>query len=104
MRTLELTTRPRGPQEVLRRVLSNGPHGTGLLLACAQGQPALLVRLGPGDDAGTLRAAAKLETRLLDVLVVQDGRWRSLMCQDVACCPAEGRLLPESSPTGRFNP
>jgi hypothetical protein len=101
---MELTTPPLGPQDVLRRVLSSGAHGAGLLLACTQGQPALLVRFGPGDDAATLLAATKLGAGLLDVLVVQHGRWRSLMCRDAACCPAEGRLLPESSPTGRFNP
>lgn len=104
MHTLELSTPPRGPQDVLRRVLSSGPHDAGLLLACTQGRPALLLRFGPGDDAGTLLAATKLGAGLLDVLVVQHGRWRSLLCQDAACCPAEGRQLPESSPTGRFNP
>jgi hypothetical protein len=101
---MELSTPPRGPQDVLRRVLSSGPYGAGLWLACIQGQPALLLRLGRGDDAETLLAATKLGERLLDVLVVQHRRWRSLLCQDAACCPAEGRLLPESSPTGRFNP
>jgi hypothetical protein len=101
---MELSTPPRGPQDILRRVVSSGAHGAGLLLACSQGQPALLVRFGPGDDAGTLRAAAELGARLLDVLVVHNGRWRSLLCRDAACCPAEGRLLPEPSPTGRFNP
>ena len=104
MRTLERTTPPRGPQDVLCRVLTRGHYGAGLLLACTQGQPALLLRFGRGDDAETLLAATNLGARLLDVLVVHNGRWRSLLCQDTACCPTEGRLLPESSPTGRFNP
>lgn len=101
---MELSTPPRGPQDVLRRVLSSGADGAGLLLACTRSQPALLVRFGPGDDAGTLLAATSLGARLLDVLVVHNGRWRSLLCRDAACCPAQGRLLPESSPTGRFSP
>jgi hypothetical protein len=104
MRILELTTPPRGPQDVLRRVLSSGLHDSGLLLACTQGRPALLLRFGAGDDAGTLVAAAKLGAGLLDVLVVQHGRWRSLLCQDTACCPTQGHLLPECSAIGGFSP
>jgi hypothetical protein len=104
VRILELTTPPRGPRDVLRRVLSSGPHEEGLLLACTQGKPALLLRFGAGDDAGTLVAAAELGAALLDVLVVQHGRWRSLLCQDTTCCPTQGNVLPESSAIGDFSP
>lgn len=101
---LQLSTPPRGPQDVLRRVLSSGADGAGLLLACTRSQPALLVRFGPGDDAETLLAAAKLGAGLLDVLVVQHGSWRSLLCQDAACCPTQGHPLPESSSIVGFSP
>lgn len=84
--------------------MSSGVCGAGLVLAGAPGRPALLIRFGPGDDAATLLAAAKLRSRLLDVLVVQNGRWRSLLCQEAACCPDEGHLLPESSAIGGFSP
>lgn len=105
MRILKLTTPPSGPQNVLRRVLSSGPNDAGLMLACTpQGRPALLLRFGAGDDAGTLVAAAELGAGLLDVLVVQHGRWRSLLCQDAACCPTQGHLLPESSAIVGFSP
>lgn len=104
MRILELTTPPRGPQDILRHVLSSGPHDAGLLLACTEGRPALLLRFGAGDDAGTLVAAAKLGAGLLDVLVVQHGRWRSLLCQDATCCPTQGHPLPESSSIVGFSP
>jgi hypothetical protein len=29
--------------------------------------------------------------QLLDILLVADGRWRSLLCSDPACCPGAGR-------------
>lgn len=35
--------------------------------------------------------------RLLDVLVVRAGRWRSLLCANPACCPPDGTPL-ESAP------
>jgi hypothetical protein len=31
---------------------------------------------------------------LVDMLLVGRGRWRSLRCQDLACCPAEGTPVP----------
>ncbi len=104
VRILELTTPPRGPQDALRRVLSSGSHDPGLLLACARGRPALLLRFGTGDDGGTLVAAAKFGAGLVDVLVVQHGRWRSLLCKDTTCCPTQGNLLPESSAIESFSP
>jgi hypothetical protein len=36
--------------------------------------------------------AAGLE--MLDLLLVTGGRWRSLLCQNTSCCPAEGTAIP----------
>jgi hypothetical protein len=36
----------------------------------------------------------RFDAQLRDVLVVSDGRWRSLTCRDVDCCPLGGRPLP----------
>lgn len=30
-----------------------------------------------------------------EALLISDGRWRSTLCQDLQCCPPEGRELPE---------
>lgn len=43
------------------------------------------------------RALAKVGVTLADVLVVADGRYRSLLCTDQSCCPEEGRPVPSSS-------
>ena len=44
---------------------------------------------------GALRAELRrLDADLRDVLVVSDGRWRSLTCEDFECCPPGGRALP----------
>ena len=97
VRTLWLATHPRGPEDLLRRVLNQGLHGAGLLLARAPGQQAVLLRFGPGSDAATLMVAGRLPVQLLDVLVVSYGRWRSLMCQDTNCCALQSHALPDCS-------
>ena len=38
---------------------------------------------------------ATLPLDLKESLVVQNGRWRSLLCSDYTCCPIEGNHLPE---------
>ena len=38
---------------------------------------------------------ATLPINLKESLVVQDERWRSLLCSDEMCCPMEGNPLPE---------
>lgn len=35
--------------------------------------------------------------RLIDTLVVCGGRWRSVLCDDLSCCPAEGRRIDEQT-------
>lgn len=43
------------------------------------------------------RALAMVGVALTDVLIVADGRYRSLVCTDPSCCPDEGRPVPSSS-------
>lgn len=33
-----------------------------------------------------------------EVLLVQGGRWRSLLCDDTTCCPVDGTPVPQDSP------
>jgi hypothetical protein len=40
--------------------------------------------------------------RLADAVLVSNGRWRSLLCQDPSCCPADGRPLRDSSRPSAF--
>lgn len=51
------------------------------------------------DAAGALGSLASQidagAARLIDTLVVCRDRWRSLLCDDDACCPPEGRRLDE---------
>ena len=49
---------------------------------------------GLGDELRGVCAAAGTGTRLDDLLLVCGGRWWSLVCEEPACCPREGRLLP----------
>lgn len=72
-------------------------------LAQAQGTHAMLIVVD-GDDAcaqGLIEALTpRLEEHsldLMDALVVADGRYRSVLCRDVECCPADGKPVP---PTG----
>lgn len=51
--------------------------------------------LRPELLAGLMHTAAATGISVRDVLVVRDGRWRSLLCTDEQCCPAEGRPVPE---------
>lgn len=51
----------------------------------------------PGCDlvAGALQARAHAsEIDVRDVIVLGAGRWRSLLCDDTACCPPEGQEIP----------
>lgn len=53
---------------------------------------ALLAELGERlQDAGL---------RVRDALAVQDGRWRSYLCDDDGCCPPEGRPLRDARAPG----
>jgi hypothetical protein len=69
----------------------------------ANGEQAILIVLDGDDDLG---AALSRQVRqrlgvdgltLLDTVVVNDGRYRSVECADSTCCPSEGRPVPPSS-------
>lgn len=65
-------------------------------------QDMLLVAYGRVEDvavpAGNLRADLLGHgLPVSDALVVDGGRWRSLMCADSNCCPPRGRVLPDPS-------
>lgn len=61
------------------------------------GATAAVVVSYSSDERRIELAATLLPTlgvRVLDVLVVHDGRWWSLACADPSCCPPEGTPLP----------
>ncbi len=45
------------------------------------------------DELTKRIATAKIE--LQESILVQEGRWRSLLCSDYECCPASGNPMPE---------
>ena len=84
----------------------NPPAGAYQLLASHlkrdHAESALIVAYQPeGQSNGeeVLRnaadAVANLEIPIKELLLVSDGRWRSLMCQKESCCPPEGTPLEE---------
>jgi hypothetical protein len=63
---------------------------------------ALLVAYVPSDRSDgevVLSDASAALTRIGistdESLIIQGGRYRSVLCQDPSCCPAEGNLIPE---------
>jgi hypothetical protein len=52
----------------------------------------------PFDDLvpAVLDCAESRGVRVRDVLVIEDGRWRSLLCSDTTCCPDGGRVVDAS--------
>jgi hypothetical protein len=58
----------------------------------------VVVIIAPADDrAGLVRSvrgrAAERGLTVRDLLLLSDGRWRSLLCEDPSCCPPDGRVL-----------
>lgn len=72
----------------MRRVALDGGAAVAAVLYPPPGRPVASVAgaMGPAAEAAGLLVA--------DVVVVQNGRWRSWLCREEACCPAEGRPLP----------
>lgn len=72
-------------------------------VARVDGQEAVLVVVdGSAADADLARRAVDrmlvdYGITLEDVLVVSEGRYRSIVCDDPGCCPPEGRPVPASS-------
>ncbi len=63
---------------------------------------ALLVAYVPmgRNDGETVLAEASAALTRIDIatdesLIIQSGRYRSVLCQDQSCCPLEGNLIPE---------
>ena len=56
---------------------------------------------GRSDGVETLEnistALTRVEIPVRESLLITNGRWRSVLCSDRACCPAEGNQLPEIS-------
>ncbi|WP_168581702.1 DUF4192 domain-containing protein [Gephyromycinifex aptenodytis] len=81
------------------------PGEVSLVLAALRRQPpdnVLIVGYGPGEQLSA--SAQQLREDLLgyglpisEVVVVEQGRWRSVLCTDPQCCPADGQPLPEPS-------
>ncbi len=65
-------------------------------------QGALLVAYLPEDRSdgaeilsNIATALSRAEIPLRESLLIENGRWRSLICTDSDCCPPEGRAMPE---------
>lgn len=43
------------------------------------------------------RALSGAQIELKEALLICNGRWRSTLCEDIECCPLEGKPLPEIS-------
>ena len=82
----------------------NPPEGAYQLLASHlkrdHAEGALLVAYEPdGSDLGpeVLRnaadAVAALEIPIRELMLVRNGRWKSLICSDEKCCPPEGNTI-----------
>jgi len=63
---------------------------------------ALLVAYAPNNrsDGERVLADARAALTRIDIttdesLLIQGGRYRSVLCQDQSCCPADGNLIPE---------
>lgn len=74
-----------------------------LLPVLLREQPAAVTLIGYEDTAEASTPLLQLVTEecalagiaVRDHLVVAEGRWRSLVCTDPGCCPAEGTSLPQ---------
>ena len=82
----------------------NPPHGAYALLASHlkrdHAEGALLVAYEPeGCDTGpevlqnAADAVAALDIPIRELMLVRDGRWRSLLCSDESCCPSDGNPI-----------
>lgn len=69
----------------------------------ADADEAVVVLVDPDEQSAQALADALVEglgeygIQIRDVLVVADGRYRSLICDDPVCCPPQGNPVPEAS-------
>jgi hypothetical protein len=63
----------------------------------ANSSPTVVLHCCPGQWPCNRHASNEdvesIGLRVIDEIVISDGRWRSLRCADVMCCPAVGRPL-----------
>ena len=87
---------PEELSEVAEYVASTGMNVKAdelILVICCAKQGDLLPH-GHGVDA-LLAACEEVSVFVRDVLLIDDGRFWSYMCQDDQCCPSEGTLISE---------
>lgn len=71
----------------------NGAQGA-LVIAYAPENPTI----DPTELLNSIgEAVINLEIPVREIMLVQGGKWRSIMCQDETCCPVTGNDLPEFS-------
>ena len=82
---------PQGAYDLLASHLQRDAATGALLVA--------YVPTGRSDGEAVLADASAALTRIGiatdESLLIQGGRYRSVLCQDQSCCPAEGSLIPE---------
>jgi hypothetical protein len=82
---------PEGAYDLLASHLQRDSSTGALLVA--------YVPVGRSDGEVVLADASAALTRIGiatdESLLIQGGRYRSVLCQDQSCCPAEGNLIPE---------
>ena len=82
----------------------NPPTGAYQLLAGHlqrdDAEAALIVAYEPKDNrsgeevlANVAAAISDLEIPIRELMLVRDGRWRSMLCDDLSCCPPEGNEI-----------
>lgn len=53
------------------------------------------IRDGETISARLADAISAIDLPIRELILVRDGRFRSLLCNDLTCCPPEGSLLPD---------
>lgn len=82
----------------------NPPAGAYQLLASHlqrdNAEAALIVAYEPSDNnsgeevlANIAATVSELDIPIRELMLVRDGRWRSMLCDDLSCCPLEGNEI-----------
>jgi uncharacterized protein DUF4192 len=67
---------------------------TAVLAAIYDDAPAMVGAAAVASHADLVGEVTRAGCDLLEILLVSDGRWLSLMCSEPDCCPDEGHALP----------